>query len=183
MVEKNKLSEVSMNGRMAYTIMCVEKFLATKYSNRDWSLVAREMWKSTKEYWNKFSDEFCEIIPDVFLTYDSYDESDFKNYFAQEEFNALKELYAGITEGKEDDSEDEVNFMINKPFEMAMVYEGTEIGDGQESLKIIEEAEKILGKNSIPLPDYTKVLFSGVDELNGWGNDFDGTYLSIILNK
>ena len=83
----------------------------------------------------------------------------------------------------EDDPADEVNYMLNKPFEMAMVYEGTVIGDGKESLMIIEKAENVLKKNGIVLPDYTKVLFSSSDEHNGWGNDFDGRYLSIILNK
>ena len=64
---------------------------------------------------------------------------------------------------------------------MAMVYEGTTIGDGQESLSIIEHAEAILLSQDIELPDYTKVLFSKTSERNGWGNDFDGSYLSIIL--
>ena len=73
--------------------------------------------------------------------------------------------------------------MLNKPFEMAMVYEGTVIGDGQESFGIIEKAEKVLALNGIALPDYTKVLFSSASELNGWGNDFDGEYLSVILNR
>ena len=66
---------------------------------------------------------------------------------------------------------------------MAMVYEGTVIGDGKESLEIIANAEKILVRHRIVLPDYTKVLFSSSNELNGWGNDFDGRFLSIILNQ
>ena len=31
----NKLSAVSMNGRMAYVIMCVEAYLINKYPDRD----------------------------------------------------------------------------------------------------------------------------------------------------
>lgn len=65
---------------------------------------------------------------------------------------------------------------------MAMVYEGSVIGDGKESIRIIEESESILKKNGISPPDYSKVLFSSSKELNGWGNVFDGRYLSIILN-
>ena len=49
-----------------------------------------------------------------------------------EEFAKVKNLYFGITEGIEDDPNDEVNYMLNKPFEMAMVYEGTVIDDGKE---------------------------------------------------
>ena len=65
---------------------------------------------------------------------------------------------------------------------MAMVYEGTVIGDGKQSLKIIDNAENVLTSRGIALPDYTKVRFSSSAELNGWGNDFDGRFLSIILN-
>ena len=95
----------------------------------------------------------------------------------------MKKTYEGITEGLEEAPSDEVNFMLNKPFEMAMFYEGTEIGDGRESFKIIEATEQILIKNKIDLPDFTKVLFSSFNEKNGWGNHFDGTNLSIILKK
>ena len=95
----------------------------------------------------------------------------------------MKSLYSGITEGIEDSSEDEVDFMLNKPYEMAMIYEGTVIGDGEESLDIIKRTEEILSRHKIALPDYTKVLFSSSEELNGWGNSFDGKFLSIILNQ
>ncbi len=97
------------------------------------------------------------------------------------DFEMLKELYNGITDGMEDDSSDEINYMLNKPYDMAMVYEGSVIGDGKESIRLIEESEAILKKNGISLPDYSKVLFSSSKERNGWGKDFDGRYLSSIL--
>ena len=43
----NQLDQVSMNGRMAYLIMCIERFLTGKYPDRDWSDVARKMWLAT----------------------------------------------------------------------------------------------------------------------------------------
>ena len=73
--------------------------------------------------------------------------------------------------------------MLNKPFELAMVYEGMVIGDGKESLKIIADTEMVLDRHGIPLPDHSKVLFSSIAERNGWGNDFDGRFLSRILNR
>ncbi|MBR6913523.1 MAG: hypothetical protein IKN34_06935, partial [Treponema sp.] len=127
-----------------------------------------------------FYDAFCELLPEIFLTYDSYNE-DLAKAISEEEFKIIKLLYTGITTGNEDTLEDEINFMLNKPYEMAMVYEGTVIGDGHESFDIIENTEKILAKYNIELPDYTKVLFSSISEKNGWGNHFDGSFLSIIL--
>lgn len=178
---ENRFKNVSMVGRFAYVNMCVEKYLVSKYHDRDWSIIAQKLWAGTNEYWNDFTDSYAGLIPDVFVTYDDYDSEELK--ISLSEYELLKKTYDGITEGLEDDPSDEVNYMLNKPFEMAMVYEGTEIGDGKESFEIIEETEQVLVKNNIDLPDYSKVLFSSASEKNGWGNFFDGTYLSIILNK
>lgn len=176
----NKLSTVSMNGRMAYTIMCVETFLQGLYSERDWSLVARAMWAATSTNWGDWPEYYSCYIPSVLLEYDEYDD-DLAESLSEDDYHHLLSLYSGITTGDEDDPSDEVNYMLNLPFEMATVYEGTVIGDGAESFEIIENAENVLRRHSLPLPDYHKVLFSSAHELNGWGNDFDGTHLSAIL--
>lgn len=179
---ENKLSSVSMNGRMAYIIMCVEAYLKNKYPNRNWTFVAEKMWQATSKNWGEWPDAYSIIIPDVLLQYEDYDENDMSDSISRQEYAALIQLYDGITNGSEDDPSDELNYILNKPFEMAMVYEGTIIGDGSDSFDIIEQTESILRKNNIPLPDYKNVLFSSASELNGWGNDFDGRKLSIILN-
>ena len=178
----NKLANVSMNGRMAYVIMCVETYLKDVYPQKDWSLVSSAMWKATSMNWGDWPDLYCGYIPDIILQYDSYDKNELVSSISEDEFNYLRNLYSGITEGREDDPSDELNYILNKPFDMAMVYEGTVIGDGKESYEIIDEVEEVLKSHNIPLPDYSKVLFSQASELNGWGNDFDGTFLSIILN-
>ena len=36
-MNKDLLLKVSMNGRMAYAIMCVEKYLLVKYPDKYWS--------------------------------------------------------------------------------------------------------------------------------------------------
>ena len=170
-----------MNGRMAYVIMCVEAYLKNVYPDRDWKLVASAMWKATNNNWGDWTDLYCGFIPEVLCQYDNYDEDDLGSSYTEAEFNTLKNLYSGITEGREDDPTDELNYVLNKPLEMAMVYEGTGIGDGSESVEIINSLEEILIKHQIVLPDYNKISFSSIEELNGWGNDFDGEFLSIIL--
>lgn len=177
----NKLSNVSMNGRMAYIIMCVEAYLKAIYPQKDWTLLANAMWKATSTNWGDWTDLYCGFIPDVLFQYDTYDEDELGSSINEDEYNSLRGLYSGITEGREEDPTDELNYILNMPFEMAMVYEGTTVGDGKESFGIIDEIEKILTNHNIPLPDYSKVAFSSISELNGWGNDFDGAFLSIIL--
>ncbi|MCF0114933.1 MAG: hypothetical protein HUJ56_06225, partial [Erysipelotrichaceae bacterium] len=83
--------------------------------------------------------------------------------------------------GCEDDPSDVLDFLLTKPHEMAMVYEGTSIGDGHESIEIIEEVEELLKINHLPLPDEQKVAFSSFSELHGWGENFNGRSLSVIL--
>ncbi|MBQ7567853.1 hypothetical protein IJT17_03520 [bacterium] len=180
---KHKLAQVSMNGRMAYTIMCVEAFLVNQYPDRDWRLIAKKMWAATTINWGDWPDIYCLFIPDLLLQYDDYDPKEFMPFMTLHEFHLVRHLYAGITEGREDDPKDVLNFMLNKPFEMAMVYEGTGIGDGHESFEIIDEAEQVLLEHNISLPDHNLVKFSPASEFNGWGYKFDGTHLSIILNK
>lgn len=176
-----RFDAISMNGRMAYIIMCVETFLITNYPNKNWKFVLEKMWKATSTNWDDFSQDYSSIIPDVLFQYDDYDKEEFQSSLSEQEFMMMKEFYDGMTQGMEDDPNDIVNIMLNKPFEFCMVYEGTSIGDGQESIDIIKETESILIKYHVPLPDYTKVSFSSIDELNGWGNDFDGRFLSSVL--
>lgn len=177
----NKLSKVSMIGRMAYTIMCVEEFLTNQYPNKDWTLVSSAMWKATSTNWGDWPEYYALFIPSVLFEYDSYCD-EIAESITKTEYNHLIDTYCDITQGLEDDPDDEITYMLNLPFEMAMVYEGTTIGDGAESFDIISNAEAILKKHNIPLPDYDKVLFSSTDEFDGWGKAFDGRYLSIILN-
>ena len=177
----DRFDKVSMNGRMAYVIMCVEAYLISVYPERNWALLANAMWKATNNNWGDWTDMYSGFLPEVLFQYDTYDQDDLSSSYTEQEYTVLKALYSGITEGKEDDPSDELNYMLTKPFEMAMVYEGTGIGDGSESIDIINNTESVLNDRHIPLPDYQKVLFSKSVELNGWGNDFDGTYLSIIL--
>ena len=178
----NQLDQVSMNGRMAYLIMCIERFLTGKYPDRDWSDVARKMWLATSMNWADWSDLYSCMIPDVLFQYSDYSTEDFTGSLTLEEYHELMALYSGITEGIENDPTDQLNWMLNLPLEMAMIYEGTVIGDGSESMAILAEAEKVLKANHLMTPDPDKVMFSRFSERNGWGDDFDGKFLSIILN-
>ena len=178
----SRFSNISMNGRMAYVIMCVESYLKKSYPEKDWGLISEAMWKATNMNWGDWTELYCAYIPEVIFQYSSYDSNELSSSYSKEVYNQLLSLYSGLTGGREDDDSDELNYMINKPFEMAMVYEGTGIGDGIESVEIIQKTERILINHKIELPDIERISFSSINELNGWGNDFDGTFLSVILN-
>lgn len=137
---------------MAYVIMCVEKYLLNKYPNRNWKLLSEILWKSTSTNWAFWTDMYSAYIPEVVLDYGEYSKKEFGNCYDEKTFQNLH-----------------------------MLYEGTEIGDGEESFIIINETERVLESNGIILPDVNAVSFSSSSERNGWGNYFDGRFLSVIL--
>ena len=181
---KNKLDNVSMVGRLAYLIMCCEAYLKNNYPDRDWTFVAKNMWEATNsEYWENWTDKYVGFIPSVLFDYPEYNEDDLKECFTREQFNLLKTLYSGLTKGIENDKNDKFARIISAPFDYCNAYDGAGIGDGSEGYALIDKVENILSENNIPLPDYHKVEFTPFSEFNGWENEFDGTFLSIILNK
>ena len=102
-----RFNSVSMNGRMAYVIMCVEAFLVAKYPNRDWTIVSEFMWKATSTNWGDWPEEYSSVIPDVLLQYNEYDSDELGGSLSEKQFVSLKKLYSGITEGLEDDPSDD----------------------------------------------------------------------------
>ena len=83
----NKLGAVSMNGRMAYVIMCVEAYLVNKYPDRDWSIISRKMWQATSMNWADWPDMFSSVIPDVLLQYPEYSSEDFGQTLSKHEYS------------------------------------------------------------------------------------------------
>nr|MCR4655052.1 hypothetical protein [Lachnospiraceae bacterium] len=105
---------------------------------------------------------------------DSYEESDFE-CISEDEYDYFSSLLYGLS--------DDFNCLLLKLHELQQVYCYESIpGNGIDASKLVIEACAILKKNKIPVPDLEKVAFSRFDEKDGWGNDFDGTKLSLILN-
>lgn len=102
-----QLSNVSMLGRMAYTIMCVEAFLKNCYGDRDWSPVTTIMWLATSKNWGDWPELYSIYIPDVLLSYDGF-ENELAETISKDTYQKLLRLYNEITEGSEDVPADEV---------------------------------------------------------------------------
>lgn len=173
-MQASDFNEISMNGRMAYLILCVELYVKTLYPDKDWSVLSKWMWGATSEYWDEWDSKFMEIIPEFLYEFDSYKESDFE-CISEDEYDYFTSLFDGLS--------DEFNSMLLKLHELQQVYCYESIpGNGADASKIVVDACGILEANHIDLPNLEKVSFSRFSEKDGWGNDFDGTKLSIILN-
>lgn len=86
MVEK--LINVSVLGRVAYAIMCFEKYAVTVYPNVDFSPVAEIMWSiiDGSNYLDESSYRYIEIVPECLFEFKSYEESNFE-YLSKEEYD------------------------------------------------------------------------------------------------
>lgn len=170
-------SNISWRGRVAYAIMCLEKYLVTKEPNKDWTPLSKKLWTITggKMFLDEWSDRVIDILPKCLLEFKDFASSDF-TYLTEEEYNTFKNLYEGLGE--------DFSQLMEKIHEMEEVYAYTVIDDnGEKCAEILEEIIQILEKNSIFLPDYNLVTFSKFEEKEGRGEPFDGTKLSIVLNK
>lgn len=175
MRKKYNFANISMIGRVAYTIICAEKYALIKYPNKDWRPLFTWMWKCTSDYFDEWYYHFMEILPEYLYEFDNYKDSQF-DYLSEEDYNYYTEFLRDI--------DDNMRELLVIPTEIAMVYAYTSIpGEGKESIKLVEKAIHILKNNGVAVPNPEQVAFSSFSEKNGWGEPFDGTGLSIILNN
>lgn len=164
---------ISMNGRMAYGILCIETYLLAKFPVDDWTPLSKIMWEVTSSPWDEWADKFMEIIPEYLFEKTSFEESDF-DYLSQESYSRFVSLLT--------DKPETVNALLMKLHEIEEVYCYSSIPqNGVEASQIVLDICGILESEKITLPDISLVSFSAFSEKHGWGNFFDGTKLSQIL--
>ena len=173
--KKYDFKNISMIGRFAYAIMCAERYALAKYHKKNWKPLFKWMWKGTSEYFDEWWYHFMEILPEYLYEFDNYKDADFE-YLTEKDYNYYSDFLKDIDKNMEE--------LLAIPGKIAMVYVDTSIpGNGKESIDLLRKAIKILEDNGIDLPDVKEIAFSSFKEKNGWGNNFDGTKLSLILNQ
>ena len=169
----DKLKKISLRGRIAFTIMCIEQYLTKQYPHKNWTPLSEKMWKVTNSYFDEWLYNFTDIMPECF-----FETSELKN---ESETIAFKKLYKDLTE----DDINDINELLNLLVEIVELHVYTDaFSMEKESLNdILTIISDYLIKNKICVPDIEKVSFSKVEENDGFGKKFNGTYLSIILNN
>lgn len=174
-INGNDFNNISMIGRAAYCVMCVEKYALAKYPEKDWKPLLKWMWQITTENFDEWYYRFMEILPDYLYEFDNYKDSDFE-YLSEDDYNYYSEFLKDI--------DSNMNKLLKITTEISMVYSYTEIpGIGKESIKLVEKAISILNTAGIEPPNVADVSRFSFSEKNGWGNHFDGTTLSVVLNN
>ena len=169
----NDFSDISLCGRIAYVIMCAERYALKKFPNKNWKPLFSWMWKVTSDYFDEWYYRFMEILPEYLYEFDNYKDADFE-FLSEEDYKYYSDFLKDIDKNMQE--------LMTIPAKISMVYSYTVIpGIGKESIKLVEKAIKILKENEIELPDPEAVAFSRFSEKDGWGNPFDGKQLSVIL--
>lgn len=172
-IKKYDFEDISMVGRFAYAIMCAERYAVAKYPEKEWKPLFTWMWKGTSDYFDEWYYRFMEILPEYLYEFDNYEDAEYE-YLSEEDYNYYVEFL--------NDIDKKMERLLAIPAEISMVYSYTSIpGNGKESIDLVHEAITILEDNNIKAPDPMRVEFSPFDQKNGWGENFDGTKLSIIL--
>lgn len=175
-MNKKDFKNISMNGRLAYQLMCVERYLVSKYPNKDFTKLMELLWQVTNGmYWDTFSDYVMDLEPSTLFEFNTYEEQEWLR-LSKEEYKELTPCMKGL--------DNVVDDLFETLKEQTFVYAYTEVPKNtKESIDIVFDTIKFLKQEKIKLPDVKLVEFSTIDQQDGWGNSFDGTKLSIILNS
>ncbi len=169
------IEDVSLRGRIAFAIMCAERYALSKKPEGEWGAVFSELWRIADDvYWDDWSSRVIDLLPEYIYGLDHYVSDEFE-WLGENEFNALKELYSGLG--------DDWTRLLQDIVDMEETYAYTSIsGVGQESIRLLENILEILTANGVEPPSLNQVKFSLFSERNGRGEPFDKTRLSIVLS-
>lgn len=168
---------LSIRGRVAYAIMCFERYVTNKYPNKDMSAVANMMWKiiDDSDYIDNSAYRYMEIIPEYLFEANDFKTSEFE-FMTEKEYD----YFSAIIPTPDVDAD--LNTIMHLIYDIAMEYAYTVVElDASETKEYLKEISAILKDNSINLPEMKNIPKYEWDDTHGWGRPFDGRYLSIIL--
>lgn len=170
----NAFENISLRGRMAYVIMCAERYALAKKPGVEWQLVFKDLWSIAEDImWDDWSDRVMDLLPEYIYELETYDPNEF-SWLDEEGFMQLKKLYEGMG--------DAWAVILRNLVDMEEIYAYTSIpGTGSESIALAEEAIQLVRDAGIDIPDIDRVAFSSFSENGGRGIPFDAKPLSMIL--
>lgn len=174
-MDMDKFKYVSMRGRVAYGISCLENaLLSFKYDFNDWKIVLNYLWEFTSiQYLDDWNDAAVELIPENLTEFRTYEEHEFER-LSKQEFEYLYNLYQNIDVS--------IDKLIRGIYDLGISHVYTEIeGYGEGSLNSLERLVNFMLINNFRLPSIEPFLKYSIKENGGWGNKFDSRNLSKII--
>ncbi len=170
----NAFENISLRGRMAFVIMCAERYALAKNPRAEWRPVFKDLWSITEDImWDDWSDRVMDLLPECMYELEAYDPDEF-SWLDEGGFTQLKNLYDGMG--------DAWAVILRNLVDMEEIYAYTSIpGTGFASIALVDEVIELVRNCGIDVPDVDQVAFTSFDDNGGRGNPFDAKPLSLIL--
>ena len=162
-MNKYDFKNISIRGRVAFGISCLNTYFKTKYPGTDFSAVLNLACKITEDsdYIDKSTEAFMEIIPEYLYEFDNYEDAEFE-YISKESYNSFVSIIP------KDDSD--LNLLMHSIRDIAWEYCYVALdANAPETYRYLNSIIDTMNKLSLPLPDiniFKKYEFS---EFDGWG--------------
>jgi hypothetical protein len=176
-MEENDFVTISIKGRVAFAICCLENAIKHfNYNPNEWRIVLEKLWAYTNiEFFDDWHYSIAEILPESILEFDIYEEENFE-YLEEEQFEMLQKLY--------NSSNATVKDIIKFIFDIGISeFYGRLENHGQRTLDKLKILINYMVSNGIQLPDINILKIFSYDDGDGWGINFDGTKYSSILGN
>ena len=159
-----KFKNVSVRGRYAYAIFCLEAyFKQKKYDTIPTNLILNTLWTAVEK--EGYLDDFniiLETIPESIIEDKILDFPDFET--PKKDCLLLYDFYKG--------KEEELNDVIESIIEIYRISLHTVVLDDY-TLETLSSVFHFMDKHKVPLPCYDKILTYSIEEKGGWGHPRD----------
>lgn len=167
--------KISLRGRVFFAVRCFEYLiLDLGYDKEEWSPILNIMWEfSNIKFLDDWSYKLNEIIPDNLLEFDAYERHSFE-YLNKDDFYYLYDLYQNIDE--------KIIYYMESIHSIGTSHIYSQIIDyGAESFECLKKMIDYMKKNNLSVPNFNDFEQFSISQDNGFGYEFDGKQLSIIL--
>ncbi len=171
-MNKNDFKKISIRGRVAFAICCLESIIiANRYDINDWSVLLNKLWMIAElEVVSDWLYIVAECLPENILEVASYDYGSFQ-YINEDEYEQLYELYSKCRE--------DIWELIEIIFDLgtAQMYSNIK-GFSEATLSELEKVITFMKAKNIDMPSVSQ--FRMLLYCDGWGEPFDGKDLSLV---
>lgn len=166
------LKSISIRGRIAYLICLFEQLLLHHNCDKnEWMNILQKLWTYTNaRYLDYWLYELAEYMPNSVFE----DTIEGAEYITEDEFNNLYDLYNKTSQ--------DILLFLEIIFKCGSCELYTKLYDDSPSTLIkVKEGMDILNRNGIEPVDVRLFKKYSFEECDGWGECFEGKFLSVFL--
>lgn len=174
-MHKKDFNGISIRGRVAFGVMCFERYVMARHPGRDFAPVCRLMWDivSDKDYIDASAEHYMEIVPEYLYEFEAYEDAGFE-FLGKEEFESMRKLVPSDDPG--------LGRIMHSIYDIAMEHAyGAVEAPAKASIDCVFEIVEVLENNGVALPDIGAVKDFSFEKSGGWGKPIDYRGLSLVL--